>query len=103
MWLEEEYTYLIMKHTKIQKITTYLGYLLAVFYMAWFLYERFTCIGCWGNDIFFAIPTMALVPASLEENVVTKYIVVFVNAGLIFVAIYLFGKILDYLIKSYKK
>lgn len=79
-----------------QKYFTRAGAIIALFYIGWFVYERFTCINCWGNDIFFSIPAIALVPASFENSVIAKYIVVLINASLIDLVIYYFGKGITY-------
>lgn len=74
---------------------TRLGLFLSGFYIVWFLYERFTCFQCWGNDLFFSIPGMAIIPASLETTTLAKYLVVLINAALLFVVVYLIGKVIS--------
>lgn len=75
----------------------------AIFYVGWFIYKRFTCISCWGNDLFFSVPFMALVPASLENFVIVKYFVVICNALLLWGVIYGVGEIIHCVVKKFKK
>lgn len=76
---------------------------LSVAYFIWFVYERFTCISCWGNDIFFSIPFIALVPAPFEGLVVVKYLVVIANAILLWSIIYGAGALFSYIVRIFKK
>lgn len=86
------------------KLSTKIALFLSGFYILWYIYERIVCgPSCWGNDLFFSIPAMALVPASLEGNITAKYLVVIANAALLFIAVYSIGWIIASVVSSVKK
>lgn len=87
----------------ISNIFSKLGLVLALAYIIWFVYERITCISCWGNDIFFSIPFMAIVPASFESVTAVKYFVVLGNALLIYLFVAGLGKALSCVVNGIKK
>ncbi len=86
------------------KLYTKIGLFLSGFYILWYIYERIVCGAlCWGNDLFFSIPAMALVPSSLEGNTVAKYLVVIANAILLFIVVYCLDWIITSLVSNMKK
>lgn len=87
----------------ITKYFSGFGAVIALSYIGMFIYARFTCFNCWGNDLFYAIPFMALVPASLESNIIAKYLVAFGNALLIWLIISGLGIIINFIVSLFKK
>lgn len=91
------------KDTMISKFFTRAGAFLAVAYIGWFVYERFICSLCWGNDLFFSIPFMALVPASFEGSIPIRYLVVCANAILLWLFMAGIGKMIACVASYFKK